>query len=170
MLLPCKGRKFTLFCTNSYGFWDGGKFTFSRSCDLEGHVTLKSKNRKFTPFCSISNRFWDKCKFKIFELFKIFDFFWNFWNVQKCFAVIIDRHCDHQISSVSLYLVRFLSFKFKFKNWIFLKWPPFGQFWPDFFKKLISTSFQCTGCSYKILNHFIQLFVLYRRHKIFFKL
>ena len=34
-------------------------------------------------------------------------------NFQKCFAVIIDNPCDHQISSVSLYLLRVRSFKFK---------------------------------------------------------
>ena len=94
-------------------------------------------------------------------------------NVLKCFAVIIDTlpvitkfRPFHSIS----YGFWVLNFKFKFKNWIFLKWPPFGQFWPDFCQKLISTSFQYTGCSYKILNHFILSFVLYQRHKIFFKL
>ena len=77
--------------------------------------------------------------------------FLNFWNVQQCFVVMIDNHCDHQISSVSLYLLQFLSFKFKY--WFFLKWPPFSQFWPDFYQKLISASFQYTGCSYKISFH-----------------
>ena len=35
------------FRSISYGLWDNGKFTFSRSCDLEGHVTKKSKISKF---------------------------------------------------------------------------------------------------------------------------
>ena len=62
-----------------------------------------------------------------------------------------------------------LNFKFKFKNLIFLKWPTFSQFWPDFCQKLIRASFKYTGCAYKILNHFIQPFVLYRGNEIFFK-
>ena len=114
--------------------------------------TSKSKISKFVILHAVTLQ-----GSEIFELFKNLkkiEIFWNFWNVQKCFAVIIDKPCDHQIFvcfALSL-TVWVLNFKFKFKNWIFLKWPPFGQFWPDICQKLISTSFQYTGCSYKIIS------------------
>ena len=49
--------------------------------------------------------------FNVFDKFEILKKNWNFWNVQKCFTVIIGNSCDPQISSVSLYLLRFLSLK-----------------------------------------------------------
>ena len=49
-------------------------------------------------------------------------------------------------------------------------WPPFGQFWPNFCQKLISAISKYTGCSYKMFNHFIHPFVLYRGNKFVFKL
>ena len=80
--------------------------------------------------------------------------------------------CDHWQSLWSQNFVCFtVSYCFwGFKFFFFLKWPPFSWIWPDFCQKLISVSFKYTGCSYKILSRFIQLFDLHRGNEIFFKL
>ena len=45
----------------------------------------------------------------------------NIWNVQKCCAVIIDNVSDTKLSSVLLYLLWFLIFKFwREKQWNFI--------------------------------------------------
>ena len=101
---------------------------------------------------------------------KILIFFLNFRNVQKWFAVIlytivIPKFCPFRSISYGFWVLNF-NFKIDF----FFKWPPFGQFLPDFCQKLISASFKYTGCSYRILNCLIQTFGLHCDHKIFLKL
>ena len=81
-----------------------------------------------------------------------FLFFSKNLKFQKCFAVIIYNHCDPQICPF-----RSISLKMATIHLILCL-------------KLISASFKYSGCSYKILNRFIQLFSLHRGSKIFFKL
>ena len=101
-------------------FWGGEKkkfkFWFLKKFEMLKNVLLwTSTTSVITNFCplrSIPNHCWGMCKFMFFKIFEISKIYWNFWNVQKCFDVIIAKPCDRKISSVSLYLLRFLSFKF----------------------------------------------------------
>ena len=139
--------------------------------DFWGHVTysgsfdIKSKISKICKFaCSNPARVGNSLRFALsltvseisanlkflnfFKILKFFEFFWNFWNVQKCFALIIDNPRITKFRPFRSISYGFWVLNLKFKNWFFLKWPPFGQFRPDFCQKIIGASFHYTGCSY----------------------
>ena len=103
---------------------------------------------KFCLFRPISNRFWDKCKFNFFVIFKIFGMLKNVLLWTKI------KHVIPKFRPFRSITIRFWD-KCKFKILFFLKWPPFSQLWTNYCQKLIRASFKYTGCSYKILNHFI---------------
>ena len=136
------------------------KFKISK-CSNPGRIGNSLHFALSLTVSEISANFWNFLKF-----FEIFEMFKNvlLWSLTTS---VITKFRPFRSISYGFWV---LNFKFKFKNWFFLKWPPFGQFLPDFCQKLISTSFQYTGYSYKILNHFIQPYVLYRYNRIFFKL
>ena len=76
------GPNFSPFRPISYDFRDNGKFTFSRSSDLEGHVTLKSKNLTIYYFeCSNPKRV--NSEISVFFNFSIFFQFLKFLNFKK---------------------------------------------------------------------------------------
>ena len=81
--------------------------------------------------------------------------------------------CEHR---QSMWFPNFVSFALTvsektviLKLIFFFTWPPFCHICPDFCQKLIRASFKYIGCSYKILNCFVQPFGLYCGNKIFFK-
>ena len=58
-----------------------------------------------------------------------------------------------QFSSVSLYLLRLLSFNFNLDfKWFIFKKSRFGQFCPDICQNLISAIFKYTDCSNQVLD------------------
>ena len=101
------------------------------------------KIQKFQTLCSISNCYWDKCN--LLKIIVRFDLSLTFAEIcaNLCFLILI-------------------FFKFILAT--------IRSFLTHFCQKLFSASFKYTGCSYKILNQFMQLFGLHRDHKIFFKL
>ena len=115
---------------------------------INRHERKKYKHKDFKIKLEIARYF---CFFfaEIFEMFKNV----VLWSLTR---YVIPK----------LYLFRSISYgvwgykiEFKFQKVILFKWPPFGQFLPDFCLKLITTSFQYSGCSYR--NRFIKLFGLY---------
>ena len=54
-----KCRKCDSFHSISYGFWNDGKFMLSKTCDLEGHVTLNCNMHTVNLFRFISSSLWD---------------------------------------------------------------------------------------------------------------